>query len=410
MKIWMMVPPVFLVLTLMGTAVGATIVVPTDYGTIQEAIDVAGTGDVIIVAAGTYTENIDFSGKAITIRSESGADVTVIDGGQVASCVLLAGGEGSDSVLEGFTLTNGIGTYAPAPFNDLVGGAVFCDGTSPTIRDNIMENNSALYGGAVCFSDSDDALLEGNTIRNNSAKIGGGILGRYSTPEVAQNRISANDASFGGGGIALWLFSHARLVNNIIDNNEAGSGGGGGIRSYHESEPDIVNCTIAHNSSSAGGGGLYCHNAYAIVTNTIFWDNTAPTGPELRLGYTVTPSRLTIRFTDVKGGMSSMHAQKGSAFYWLNGMINADPLFVGGGDYHLTSSSPCIDKGRGASHNLPEIDIDGDSRFAGFGRLSWARIDMGADEVSSESGNESWSASGKKLIGRNKNRPGTPHR
>ena len=404
---WIIIPTFFLVLIMAGTAVGATIVVPTNYATIQEAIDAAVAGDEVVVVAGNYTENIDFAGKAITIRSESGAAATVIDGGQIASCVLFANGEGPDSVLEGFTLTNGIGTFAPAPFNDTCGGAIFCDGTSPTLRDNIMEDNTARYGGAVCFSDSDDALLEANTIRNNSAKIGGALLMRYSTPEVSRNRISNNTASFGGGGIALWLFSHALLVNNIIDNNSAGSGGGGGIRSYHESEPDIINCTVCDNTSTAGGGGLYCHNAYAIVTNSIFWNNDAPIGPEIRLGYTVTPSSLTISWTDVKGGFRSFHAQKGSRHFWLNGIMDEDPLFVGSGDYHLSAASPCIDAGRGAANSLPSVDIDGDHRF-GSGRLVWSRIDMGADEfVTVIDGSNGFSTRGK-LLGRNLNRPGTP--
>ena len=407
---WIMVPTFFFVLTMVGTAVGATIVVPTHYATIQEAIDVAAAGDEIHVLAGAYPENIDFAGKAITIKSESGPVVTFIDGGRIASCVLFANGEGPDSVLEGFTLTNGIGTYAPPPFDDLCGGAIFCDGSSPTIRGNIMENNSANYGGAVCFSDSDNALLDGNTIRNNSAKIGGALFMRYATPEVARNRISANEASFGGGGIALWLFSHAELVNNIIDNNTAGSGGGGGIRSYHLSEPTITNCTIADNYSSAGGGGLYCHNAYAIVTNSIFWNNDGLVGPEIRLGYTVNPSSLTISWTDVKGGFASFYAQKGSTYFWLNGIMNEDPLFVGSGAYHLTAPSPCIDRGRGAAHNLPLVDIDGESRFGGAGRLVWARIDMGADEYMTELGDGCWSAPGVGLQDGGKNRPGTPRR
>jgi hypothetical protein len=88
-----------------------TYYVPDDYPTIQQAIDASQYGYTIIVRAGTYTENVDFDGKAVTLRSEDGPENTVIDGNQVMSVVRFLNGEGPDSVLEGFTITNGSGIY-----------------------------------------------------------------------------------------------------------------------------------------------------------------------------------------------------------------------------------------------------------------------------------------------------------
>jgi len=67
------------------SATAATLYVPDDYTTIQSAIDAAGGGTTILVRPGTYLENLDFKGKAITVRSELGPDVTSIDGGSPAS-------------------------------------------------------------------------------------------------------------------------------------------------------------------------------------------------------------------------------------------------------------------------------------------------------------------------------------
>src|ERR1700692_4766100 len=52
-----------------ATAAPITIHVPIDQPTIQTAIDAASNGDTVLVADGTYKENADFKGKAITVTS-----------------------------------------------------------------------------------------------------------------------------------------------------------------------------------------------------------------------------------------------------------------------------------------------------------------------------------------------------
>src|SRR5882724_7229733 len=61
--------------------------VPADQRTIQAAINVANNGDTVLVSDGTYVENINFNGKAITVTSVNGASKTTIDGGAVDSVV-----------------------------------------------------------------------------------------------------------------------------------------------------------------------------------------------------------------------------------------------------------------------------------------------------------------------------------
>lgn len=96
---------VFLLLLL--PARGAEIVVPDDAQTIQAAINMAAGGDTVLVRPGKYAECIKFQGKAITVKSEWGPAMTVIDGGRVNSVVSFIEGEGYGSVLNGFTVTNG---------------------------------------------------------------------------------------------------------------------------------------------------------------------------------------------------------------------------------------------------------------------------------------------------------------
>ena len=106
--------------------VADTIHVPGDFTTIQAAIDAAVSGaDEVVVAPGTYIEAIDFVGKAITVRSSGGPDVTTIDGNGAPHVVQCITGEGLDTILDGFTITGG---------NAVLGGGTFNDASSPTVN------------------------------------------------------------------------------------------------------------------------------------------------------------------------------------------------------------------------------------------------------------------------------------
>jgi hypothetical protein len=127
-------------------AAAAILVVPYFWPTIQAAVDDAADGDSVWVFDGVYTGdgnwNIDFNGKAITVRSASGPENCIIDcRGNLLNArraFIFQNGEGADSVVEGFTIKRGF-TYP--------GGAIYCNfGSSPTIRDNIfLDNTSFCY-------------------------------------------------------------------------------------------------------------------------------------------------------------------------------------------------------------------------------------------------------------------------
>src|SRR5918994_3461679 len=137
--------------------------VPLDKPTIQGAIDAAAAGDSVLVAPGTYVENINFHGKAITVESEQGAQATIIDGNLAGPVVTFTSGDGRASILRGFTLQGG-----DASGQVLKGGGVRIDGSSPTIQANVITNNRACDSGGGIDADFSSALIEGNFVTNNT--------------------------------------------------------------------------------------------------------------------------------------------------------------------------------------------------------------------------------------------------
>lgn len=353
----------FLVLMFHTVAVADTINVPADQPTIQAGIDAAVNGDTVLVAPGMYVENIRFNGKAITVKSDVDGDpcthdispeTSIIDGGnpvnpKYGSVVSFFNGEGPDSVLEGFTLVNGTGTLIEGV--RCGGGICFLNASSPIITSIKVVGNSADSGGGICCNSSPSPIITNTKITGNSAGVwGGGICCYDDSLTVTNTEIAKNTAHFVGGGVCFTGLSSATFSNT----------------------------TIVGNTVEMTGGGIYCAGEAnsPTLTNSILWDNGAVSGSEIYIdnslgGYTT----FTINYSDVKGGLASVHVDQGSTLNWGSDMIEADPLFVNPAnhDFHLTFKSPCKDSGDAATAT-ELIDFEGDPRIA------YGKVDMGADE------------------------------
>ncbi|MCF7912715.1 MAG: DUF1565 domain-containing protein [Candidatus Cloacimonetes bacterium] len=178
-----------------------------DYLSIQDGIEEAGFGDVVMVYPGRYFENIDYLGKTISVVSlewQTGErnyiHETIIDGNQQGSCVCVMNGEDDGTLLQGFTLCNGIGNILVG--SKRYGGGVLILESELVISNSIIENNSAYEGGGI-YNVYDPVELSGVTIRYNTASMraGGIASGALHAPIVFSetNRCSIylNDAPFG---------------------------------------------------------------------------------------------------------------------------------------------------------------------------------------------------------------------
>jgi len=123
------------------------------FDAIQEGIDAAVDADTVLVLDGTYTgegnKNLDFGGRAITVRSENGPENCVIDCEGTGRGFDLHADEGADARVTGFTIRSGSAGY---------GGAICCVGSSPTVSDCAIIGNTA-YSGGGGYSGETGAVL-----------------------------------------------------------------------------------------------------------------------------------------------------------------------------------------------------------------------------------------------------------
>jgi hypothetical protein len=390
----------------------AVIHVPADYATIQGAINAAVNGDTIQVAPGTYVENLNFLGKAIQVKSDGGPAVTVIDGNQAGSVVSFISGEGSQAVLNGFTVQHGKAGVSPA----LDGGGIRIQNSSPTITGNIIANNVAGDGGGGIASSFGSPLIQGNLITNNgqiqgwSGGVGGGgvsIVGA-SSAQLLNNAISGNSwSSSSGGGVTLFAAGTPILKDNFITNNTAYSQGGA-IWMVNRSDALIMQNIIAGNSAGSGGGVYWLVPSGArgplLINNTVSGNNSAQGSAVFADGFdsqvqlinnilvsvntqntvvcgTFDASVPTFRFNDVVSVAGLPYAGTCTNQTGSNGNISEDPSFQdpSTGDYHLQADSPAIDAG--TSDGAPPMDLDGTSRPVDGDGDGTAKFDMGAYEA-----------------------------
>lgn len=312
---------------LLAAALQAQIIhVPANYPTIQQGINAATAGDTVLVAEGTYYEQINFKGKKpLVVASKFLVDgnmehisKTIIDGSKItktdsASVVYFISGEDTTSILCGFTITRGKGTQSIAGGNTYrTGGGVFLDASgAKIIYNHITENhlNDSLPGiaqivvsaGLDCGWKMEDhwVVIDHNVIDNNSCFTRGAQSGAAGFYIVYNSRITnntiSNNYSMGKETAAVWgsgftcatagtlpvmsIFQHNIIKNNLAESQNSfavGAGGGfqevTGIFSYNE----VIGNQATGATSIETVGGLYFLGLKdgSVVNSNIFRENS----------------------------------------------------------------------------------------------------------------------------------------
>jgi len=220
----------------------ATIYVPDDYLTIQAAIDAANPGDTIIVRDGTYTENVDLNKDHLTIQSENGAEVTIVQAANPNYHVF----EITDDYvnISGFTIKE---ATADEKAGICLSNVEYCH-----VSGNICHNN---YHG-ILLNSSPNNTLEDNTCFSN---YWSGILLSFSSNNTVENNSCSESTYFGIG-----LHSSS---NNILENNNCFKNHYLGICLSLSSNSNIVKSNII----SENNDGIclqYSSNSNIVEDNT----------------------------------------------------------------------------------------------------------------------------------------------
>lgn len=269
-----------------GPSTAATLNVPGSYSTIQDAIDAASAGDEVVIANGTYTgtgnKDLDFKGKAITVRSASGdPSKCVIDCEQDGRGFYFHSFEGLDSIVKDLRVYRG-----KVPAGE--GGGVHCDKSSPKFINCYIHHcttNSLSWagkGGGVYCKDCAPKFIECYITYNSAGSSGGMSFSNYSGsgvyPELIDCLIKENTAHRHGGGI-MCSYSAVEMTNCTIEYNTTidNDGHGGGCYFAH-CNPELTDCMITDNTAYEWGGGVYMELSKARFYDCTIEDNQARRG------------------------------------------------------------------------------------------------------------------------------------
>jgi len=240
------------------------------YTTIQSAVDAAIDGDIILVEAGTYAENVAIITPNLTIRSIDGAATTIVQGNATFNVFNI---DAPGVTIDGFTIAAA-----------LASGIYLDDGaTTATITDNVIGPQAAatcnyaiyaynLLGGTLTITgntisdceygvyqydgfDNGTVLIDDNSFNNcNYAVYLADYMGETSPVTVTVSNNTITDCQYYG----IYLYSVYNGTVNIQDNNISN------FDSYGINVEDLDQGTldVSGNNITDGYDGIYLSASY----------------------------------------------------------------------------------------------------------------------------------------------------
>jgi hypothetical protein len=312
-----------------------------------------------------------------TVVSENRALGSLASGGGIANA-----GNGTVSIANSTVQNNSSGNLGGG-FDD-----VNCQGTLSVSSSAFLGMSALNNAGAIADCGPMTSIAFSEIDGNSTGGVGGGIFATGTTLTVQNSTIANNTASLNGGGIELQTsgsgggassVTNSTITNNTADNNAGANGGGLDAPGAFTGTLNLSSVTISGNYAS-NGGGLFWGGASGSATNlvnTIVAKNSASTGPDA--------NNPAATFTDGGGnligiagagsgntGFTDATTQTGTPASPLDPLLG--PLQNNGGRTQtlaLLTGSPAIEKGLTTS-------VTADQR--GVRRPQGAKFDVGAYE------------------------------
>ena len=418
-------------LFLFGISFSDILIVPDNYSSIQEAINLSSSGDTVKVNPGIYYENLIINEKFLLIKSIGSNEETIIDGNYQAPVITCNNIIDGQMIIDGFTIKNGVGENING---SSFGGGILSKKSKLFLKNLVITNNSAFAGGGICFYSTDlftfNSMITNVLIQNNSASEGGGIFCVNHPIIIENSTILSNGMDlYGSGGGIQALLSEVELKNvSIVDNQTKFGGGvyisnsigsfedveiinnysdskGGGVWVGGNTELDIIKTIISKNYSLGFGAGIFVSVSYLNILNSNIVNNIASSnvlgaGIYMDGGLSYINNSI-IYFNYIEnsfnnpnynlGGYSSNNFSEYDIIYSNIegvdssipngiGVISENPLFVDSdnGNYELIENSPCIDAG---DPTIYDDDMTISDIGAYFYNQSFTSGDLNSDEI-----------------------------
>lgn len=244
------------------------------FATVQSAVNAAGRGAVIEIAAGTYVENVVIPPAAKLTLAGAGATASIVDGNGSGHVFAIGGGLNTNVTMTGLGIRNGsrgidIGERVRLTLDSCAvtgnvgeGGVRLRPRANVTILGSTISDNQNVSGngGGVSFPDYIDSnarlKIVGSTISGNTASGNGGGVQTVGDVKIIDSTISGNTASANGGGV--WANGLTMTGSTVTGNVATMSGGGltGSTFNFKHRFIRVLNSTISGNSSGTFGGGV----------------------------------------------------------------------------------------------------------------------------------------------------------
>jgi hypothetical protein len=240
--------------------------VPSDFATVAAALAVSSVGDTVLLAPGTYVENLDLP-SGVRIVGDGPRESVVLHGtgsGSVVRCL----STGPLTGLSSLTLEAGTGTFDGGA---RLGGAIYMQAARLRLENVVIQANQADVGGGVYAHLSTLVWIDG-VLAGNAASAGGGLFLSGGSHSLTGVDATANRADRGGALYALDLtllaFDQCDWAQNVALEQ-------GGAAAFVGSAAVATLCRFERNSADYGGAWMVGEGSQVECTRCVFYENRA---------------------------------------------------------------------------------------------------------------------------------------